>query len=144
MIEKGLVLDVRNGRARIEIEHRGGSCCAGCAFCTVDGTGGTLELDAPPELRTGDTVALKVPIRSALVGALVMLAVPLVLLVGGVLVGATLFSAADGGESVNAPALILGAALMLIWYFGVWLVEKKRGKTPAEPPQIVGITRRRR
>ena len=139
MIEQGLVLDVREGRAKVEMQPRRGSCCGGCSFCTATGEGRTLELDASPGLQPGDRVKVRVPVRSAVIATVVLFAVPLLLLVGGVMAGAYAFPAAEATGQVNLFALLVGTVLALLWYGGVWLVERGRGERPDKVPQIVEV-----
>ena len=137
--EKGRVLDVRGGIARIEILHGGGSCCSSCGFCnSLEGQEKLLELPAPEGLQPGDVVTLRITLRSAAGAASARFAIPLVLLIGGALVGAQFFPVETEGQ-VNLAALALGAGLMVLWYIGVSLHERRRGQIKPAAPTITHI-----
>lgn len=140
MREQARVLDVRDGKAKVEVQHRGGSCCSGCSLCEI-GVGGrrVMELTAPPDVHVGDAVTLEVPTRSVLAGVLVLMVIPLVLLVAGVFAGVSLWSAEGRDGAMDLPAFGLGFLLMAVWYAGIWLVERKRRAKPAEQPRIVQV-----
>lgn len=140
--EQGIVLDVRDGRARVELERKGLGCCGGCAFCTSDGRSRTIEVDAPPELAPGDRVTVAVPVRTAIVGVFLLLVVPMVLLVGGTIAGSQVFPGSGQPGQVNFPALGVGAALMVFWYAGVRWSERKRTQSRLSPPRIVKVVPR--
>jgi len=143
MIEQGLVLDVRNGRAKVEMAAKGGSCCGGCTFCSLEGNSRTLEMDAPDDLRPGDRVRVQVPVRSAVTATLALFVVPLLLLMGGLAAGAHFFPAEGVVGQVNLPALLLGAVLAALWYGGVALVERRRRRRSDATPRIVEVVRAR-
>ena len=137
--ETGLVLDVREGRAKVEVENRGGACCGGCVFCSDDGSGRTIEVDAVADLTPGDRVQVRVPVRSVLVSSLLLLIVPMLLLVGGTILAAALFPVEGPPGRINIPAVAAGFGLMALWYVGVRLVEGRSGPRGMEPPRIVRI-----
>jgi positive regulator of sigma E activity len=135
MREKGRVMAIKNGRARVEITSSRLSCCSGGGLCAEHGGNiASLEVDAPPGVKPGDWVTIDIPRRSSWMNALTLLIAPFLLLLGGVFLGYKLF---PGDDHVNVPAILLGVALMIAWQVCACLITRRA--CVADPPRIVGI-----
>jgi len=139
MREQGVVREVKDGKAYVEIALDKDPACASCSAlrgCCRIGPGTTrIELDAPAGLRAGDRVLLEVPTPSPLRSALLLLLAPLLLFVAGMGFGHWLVTrGALGGDEGSAA---IGIALMGAWYVGTWLHERRAARSPERCPRIV-------
>jgi positive regulator of sigma E activity len=137
MLEKGRVLNIRNGRARVEIIPTSLSACGRCALCSATPAGSViLDVAAVPDAKVGGIVTIEVPDVSPLRAVIVLLLVPLLLLIGGIMAG-YLLGPQKEGAGINLTALLVGATLMAAWYLSVHFVEKRRPPEPQKFPRIV-------
>lgn len=125
----GLVTGVQDGIAQIHFLR--GSACAHCGAClTVGDT--EMEISLPNTLgaKVGDRVAVDLSPKRVVQASLLAYAVPLVLLIAGVLVGSRISDWAG---------LVLGIAACGIGYLILRIVEKKSAKKSSFQPRMTRI-----
>jgi positive regulator of sigma E activity len=141
MREYGVVIDVKNGRALIEVTPAPG-CGKSCSCAAVEGNARLrrVELDVPENARPGSIVTLEVNSAHLLASSAVVFLVPVLVLVGGVLGGAPLLGAL--GVKVNADmGMLLGGAVgFLAGLAGALVLARWGAKRGWLTPHIVEVT----
>jgi len=135
MRQPGVVITVRGDRALVRLTASGG--CEGCGACSsTSGCIHELEAATADPVEPGWRVLVEVSSVGAALSALLVFALPLVGLVGGVVVGSRW-----GGGGTAAPLLVGFGALVVL--FGVAVVVERAVVRPRLPqPRIVEILNR--
>lgn len=139
MQEVGFVRKITDeGKAVVHLNSPDPDCSGGCVGCAAQAAkdGRDIELDTIEGLQSGDYVKVDIPRRSPLWGTFMLFVIPMLLLVGGVMLGYMLWPVAGGAGEVNIRALIIGVGFMVGWYIVVALLEKYV-LTPVPPPSII-------
>lgn len=125
----GLVTGVQDGVAQVHFLR--GSACAHCGACLTVGDS-EMEISLPNTLdaKVGDRVAVDLSPKRVVQASLLAYAVPLVLLIAGVLVGSKISDWAG---------LVLGIAACGIGYLILRIVEKKSAKKRSFQPRMTRI-----
>jgi len=125
----GLVTGVQDGVAQVHFLR--GSACAHCGACLTVGDS-EMEISLPNTLdaKIGDRVAVDLSPKRVVQASLLAYAVPLVLLIAGVLVGSKISDWAG---------LALGIAACGIGYLILRIVEKKSAKKRSFQPRMTRI-----
>lgn len=143
MREKGKVVDVTDGVARVAMDASQHAQCGSCGTCKSSAGGKQMLLDAaaPPGLRAADDVTVEISQPGPARSAALLLLVPLLLFVGGVTLGEWLRGREilPGGSGMSALA---GFALMCLWYVGIGLYDRHLRRSPEHQPRIVSWPRR--
>lgn len=131
MREEGVVLEVHGSEAVVQMEagERSGPCCA-CA--ALGGENRHLQARTSLPVHVGERVVVEVQGASAALRAFLVIALPLLGLAGGVLLGQ---SWRPLGLGKDAASLVLGfAALAAVFALGAFIdrqVARKRSREPA-------------
>lgn len=125
----GLVTAVKNGNAQIHFLR--GSACAHCGACLTVGES-EMEVTLPNTLgaKQGDRVVVDLSPKRVMQASLLAYAVPLLLLIGGVLIGS---------RYADWAGLAFGIAACGIGYLILRIVEKKSAKKHSFQPRMTRI-----
>jgi len=125
----GLVTSVKDGTAQIHFLR--GSACAHCGACLTVGDS-EMEISLPNTLgaKEGDRVMVDLSPKRVVQASLLAYAVPLVLLIAGVLVGSRI---------ADWAGLVLGVAACGLGYLILRIVEKKSAKKKSFQPTMTRI-----
>ena len=125
----GLVTSVTDGTAQIRFLR--GSACAHCGACLTVGDS-EMEISLPNTLgaKEGDRVMVDLSPKRVVQASLLAYAVPLVLLIAGVLVGSRI---------ADWAGLVLGVAACGLGYLILRIVEKKSAKKKSFQPTMTRI-----
>lgn len=140
-MERGVVVQVDGGRVLVEAGPD--SSCDGCSaarscLAAASGGGRRIWMDNTMGAATGDEVAFRIQARAVVGSALVLYAVPAVMLVAGILLGSSLSGRLGTDPELSA---IAGGVASLIMSCGIILMassvlKKRRGFIP----QLVEVT----
>jgi len=140
IIEKGVVLKANNGHAEIALIETG-SCeeCSAKIFCKPSEKKDSkiLEVNDPIGVRAGDEVQIEINGSDILKASALLYGVPLILIVFGVMLGASIF------RSTSIPELlsfIFGLGLTALYISGLFLLKKIKRSKP-NLPQIIFVKR---
>ena len=125
----GLVMSIKDGTAQIRFLR--GSACAHCGACLTVGDS-EMEISLPNTLgaKEGDRVAVDLSPKRVVQASLLAYAVPLLLLIAGVLIGSRI---------ADWAGLALGVAACGIGYLILRIVEKKSAKKKSFQPRMTRI-----
>ena len=125
----GLVTSVKDGTAQIRFLR--GSACAHCGACLTVGDS-EMEISLPNTLgaKEGDRVAVDLSPKRVVQASLIAYAVPLVLLIAGVIIGS---------RFADWMGLALGLVACGISYLILRFVEKKSAKSKSFQPRMTRI-----
>lgn len=125
----GLVTAVKDGTAQIHFLR--GSACAHCGACLTVGES-EMEVTLPNTLgaKQGDRVVVELSPKRVMQASLLAYAVPLLLLIGGVLIGS---------RYADWAGLALGIAACGIGYLILRIVEKKSAKKRSFQPRMTRV-----
>ncbi len=125
----GIVTAITDGTARIRFLR--GSACAHCGACLTVGDS-EMEISLPNTLgaKEGDRVAVDLSPKRVVQASLLAYAVPLLLLIGGVLLGS---------RYADWAGLALGVAACGISYLILRVVEKSSAKNKRFQPCMTRI-----
>ena len=125
----GLVTAITNGTAQIRFLRS--SACAHCGACLTVGDS-EMEISLPNTLgaKEGDRVMVDLSPKRVVQASLLAYAVPLVLLIAGVLVGSRI---------ADWAGLVLGVAACGLGYLILRIVEKKSAKKKSFQPTMTRI-----
>ena len=125
----GLVTSVTDGTAQIRFLR--GSACAHCGACLTVGDS-EMEISLPNTLgaKEGDRVAVDLSPKRVVQASLIAYAVPLVLLIAGVIIGS---------RFADWMGLALGLVACGISYLILRFVEKKSAKSKNFQPRMTRI-----
>lgn len=125
----GLVTSVSDGTAQIRFLR--GSACAHCGACLTVGDS-EMEISLPNTLgaKEGDRVAVDLSPKRVVQASLIAYAVPLVLLIAGVIIGS---------RFADWMGLALGLVACGISYLILRFVEKKSAKSKSFQPRMTRI-----
>ena len=125
----GLVTSVKDGTAQIHFLR--GSACAHCGACLTVGDS-EMEISLPNTLgaKEGDRVMVDLSPKRVVQASLLAYAVPLVLLIAGVLIGS---------RYADWAGLVLGVGACGIGYLILRIVEKKSKKKNSFQPRMTRV-----
>ena len=125
----GLVTAITDGTAQIRFLR--GSACAHCGACLTVGDS-EMEISLPNTLgaKEGDRVAVDLSPKRVVQASLIAYAVPLVLLIAGVIIGS---------RFADWMGLALGLVACGISYLILRFVEKKSAKSKSFQPRMTRI-----
>ncbi len=125
----GLVTAITDGTAQIRFLR--GSACAHCGACLTVGES-EMQISLPNTLgaKEGDRVAVDLSPKRVVQASLLAYAVPLLLLISGVLIGS---------QIADWAGLALGVAACGIGYLILRIVEKKSAKKKSFQPRMTRI-----
>ena len=125
----GLVTAVKDGT--VQIHFLRGSACAHCGACLTVGES-EMEITLPNTLnaKEGDRVAVDLSPKRVVQASLLAYAVPLVLLIGGVLIGSRI---------ADWAGLALGVGACGIGYLVLRIVDRKSAKKHSFQPRLMRI-----
>ena len=125
----GLVTSIKDGTAQIRFLR--GSACAHCGACLTVGDS-EMEISLPNTLgaKEGDRVAVDLSPKRVVQASLIAYAVPLVLLIAGVIIGS---------RFADWMGLALGLVACGISYLILRFVEKKSAKSKSFQPRMTRI-----
>lgn len=140
IIEKGIVLNAADGHAEIALIETG-SCeeCSAKIFCKPSEKKDSkiLEVNDPFGVHKGDEVEIVINGGDVLKASALLYGVPLILIVLGVMLGATIFKSTFMPELLS---FILGLGLIAIYVSGLFLLKKIKVSKP-NLPQITFVKR---
>ncbi len=135
MEETGTVIRVGDRTAQVSIQVRG-TCrsCSARGVCHLSAGKREMEVEAWNHLgaAVGDEVLIRVSGRSTLTAVFLLYLVPLLGFLLGVFLGQKLT-----GQQVWA--VLVGLAVMAAIYAGIWLFDRRIGRSAGRRPEIVKI-----
>jgi len=140
MREKGTVIEIRGGTARVNLVPEDADRCGSCRACDMGGgekQEHIIEVPATEGLAAGDEVFIEVPLPSRYLSIVLFFVLPLMFLgagcVAGYFIGKALF---EGEFAADLFTIILGAVGLALSYIIVRIIDKffLRKRTP---PRIV-------
>ncbi len=134
MIEQGTVVELKDGRAVVEMGAS--SCCSRCGVCSAAGSGKVrFETDAPFGIAVGDEVEVDVPIGRMRAAVTVYL-IPLGALLAGAILGNWLGQTYwSESRFPGLLAILFALAFVVAAFVGIGLYERKSAKL-RRPPTI--------
>ena len=122
--EKGIVLEAGDGKARVKIimSENCEECSAKILCKPSDENSKVLDVIDPFGVRQGDEVTINIEGSDLVKASLKLYGVPLVLLIGGIIAGLSLFS------NKEFYAFLLGAGVMGIYYLLLFILSKSSTK----------------
>lgn len=140
MRERGIVIDIKDGRALVEVTPAAG-CGKNCSCSVVSGKPNLrrVELQAPEGVQPGALVTLEVSSGQVLASSAAVFLVPPVGFLAGALVSKPLFGAIGAGINPDLGMLICGAAGFLLGLFGTLLLTRRGSRLNWLKPRIVEV-----
>lgn len=140
MREYGVVIDVNDGRALIEVTPAEG-CGKSCSCSAVAGNARLrrVELEAPEDARPGSIVTLEVDARHLLATSAVVFLLPLVLLVAGVVGGNPLLGALGVRVDADLGMILSGAVGFLVGLVIGIMISRRGARRGWLMPRIVEV-----
>ena len=141
MREYGVVIDVNNGRALIEVTPAEG-CGKSCSCSAVSGNARLrrVEVEAPETARPGSFVTLEVDSRHMLATSAVVFLLPLVLLVAGVIGGNPLLGALGVRIDDDLGMILSGGVGFLVGLSVGILISRRGARRGWLMPRIIEVT----
>ena len=134
MIEQGTVVEVREGKAVVEMTPSAG--CARCGICACGADGKMrIETDAPPGIAVGDPVEVDLPVGRMRAAVTVYL-IPLVALLAGAMLGNWVGAAYWPKSSFEGVPAIVGAVVFVVAAFAGVALHERRAAGTRMPPTI--------
>jgi sigma-E factor negative regulatory protein RseC len=142
-MERGTVIEIRGGK--ILVETGADSLCGSCSIshsCMIgaDGARRRLWMDYDSGARVGDEVAFEIAEKEIVAGAAVVYLIPVLMLIGGIVLGA--FAGGRFGIGGDMPLVAGGAAGLLLSVLVSWTVSSIMKKKKIAVPRLIDITRR--
>jgi positive regulator of sigma E activity len=140
MRERGVVIDVENGRALIEVTPAAG-CGKNCSCSAVEGRPHLrrVQLEAPAGVRRGAHVTLEVSSGQVLASSALVFLGPLVCLILGLLVSRPLLGALGIRMNADLGMMLVGAVAFLAGLAGALFVSQRRARRGWLVPRIVEV-----
>ncbi len=140
MREKGTVIEIRDGTARVNLVPEDAGRCGSCRACDLEQDKKhehIIKVPATEGLAVGDEVFIEIPLPSRYLSIVLFLVLPLVFLgagcVAGYFIGRALF---ERELAAGLFTILLGAAGLALSYIIVRIIDKFfLRKRP--PPRIV-------
>lgn len=138
LIEKGIVLNVHNGQADVEVFESGNEGCEECGARHVckskDGEKIVTVID-PFGVKPGDKVSFSVQGSTILQASFLLYGVPLIIIIVGIFAGMYLFS---GQSHLELKSFVFAFFLMMIYFLFVYFYGKKE-KNKLNYPVITSV-----
>ncbi|MBZ0198952.1 MAG: SoxR reducing system RseC family protein [Ignavibacteriaceae bacterium] len=136
-VEEGIVADVKDGIATIFVLEAG-SCeeCGAKIFCRPTDDKRKLSAKDPFGVKPGDKVSVAVRGRNVVAASSIIYGVPLILILAGVFLGMSFFSA-----NKELYSSVLGLGLVALYLFIVYTVSKIKKESEALIPEIVFVSK---
>ncbi len=140
MRERGVVIDVQDGRALIEVTPAAG-CGTNCSCSAVEGRPHLrrVELNAPPGVLPGALVTLEVSSGQVLASSALVFLGPLGCLILGLLVSRPLLGALGVRINGDVGMMLVGAVAFLVGLVGALFVSRRRARGGWLVPRIVEV-----
>lgn len=140
MREHGVVIDVQDGRALIEVTPAAG-CGKDCSCSAVEGKPHLrrVEIEAPPGTRPGALVTLEVSSGQVLASSALVFIGPLVFLIIGLLVSRPLLGALGVRINPDLGMMLVGAVALAVGLAGALFVSRRRAGRGWLVPRIVEV-----
>lgn len=124
VVRCGKIIERDGARAVVRLEPMPEtSACKSCGGCAAQRPA-DVEVDAPPEARTGDRVQVRLYLPSAAWSAFMLFLIPAALLVLGIAAWEGLGAVGWAAKNPNG-GLVLGVVLAGAWYVVVALIERR-------------------
>jgi sigma-E factor negative regulatory protein RseC len=142
-MEQGFVVEIRGNK--ILVETGIASLCGSCTMshsCVIgaDGSKRRLWMDNDGSARVGDEVTFDIAERAVVMSALVVYLLPAVMLIAGIVAGAS--AGATLGLEGELPLIAGGVAGLLLSAAAAWVVSNIMKTKKGSEPRLVDITRR--
>lgn len=138
ILEEGVVLSVRNGKATIEISKTAAEACARCGVCISAGdVKRLLEVQTVPGLSAGNKIILRIDTPSTYKGIALLFLLPLLAFLLGCIVGEKVTFILP--ESANLRMGLFGLLSFSISLLGASLYDRHLRTKGFRPPVIVSI-----
>lgn len=132
MVEKGHIVDIKDGIAKIELIRN--NMCGKCHMCEIGSNNRMIiETEADNNDKIGDTVSLEMKETSMLKASLIMYGIPLLFFFAGVLLGyiiSEIFSANNLAQAIEA---VFGILFTAISFLGIKYYTNKIINTDYKP-----------
>lgn len=127
IIEKGVVVETFEGKARIELTSSDNceECSAKIICKPKDENAKLLEVRDPLGVKPGDKVTITIEGGEIFKASLKLYGIPLIILIAGIFFGNFLFSAAS---NIDLYSFLTGAALTVFYYVVLYFLWKSSGK----------------
>ncbi len=138
--EKGIVIGLRGGKARIRLERK--EACSGChGLCLFDENSRSMVAEAENTVgaQVGDRVKIELAGEGAVRSGFILYILPLLLFIAG-------FVVADAvgrriGISSEIAGVLSGIAFVALTYFVIYRWQKRRSHTGRQLMRVVQILR---
>ena len=140
MRERGIVIEVNDGRALVEIEP-GEGCGKGCACSAVEGKEHLrrVEIEAPGDVRPGSMVTLEVSSGQVIASSAVLFLGPPACFVAGAALSKPVLAALGAQMSADAGMMLCGAVAFVVGLVGAILFSRRGAQRDWLKPQIVEV-----
>ena len=140
MRERGIVIEVNDGRALVEIEP-GEGCGKSCSCSAVEGKAHLrrLEIEAPADVRAGSMVTLEVSSGQVIVSSAVLFLGPPVCFVAGAALSKPILAALGVSIAADAGMMLCGAVAFAVGLVGAILFSRRGAQRDWLKPQIVEV-----
>jgi positive regulator of sigma E activity len=141
MRERGIVIEVKDGRALIEVEPAEG-CGKSCSCSAVAGKPGPrrVELEAPRDVRPGAVVTLEVSSGQVVASSAAVFLGPPLLFIVGAAVSKPLLGALGVRINPDMGTMLVGAVGFLVGLVGALLFSRRSAKRRWLTPRIVEVS----
>lgn len=135
--ERGRVVELEHGTARVMLMRDEGKSCVSCACCGgLCSTSGPFNAVAPEGLHVGDEVTIEIPAPAVAALAALVFFVPVLLFIAGV-AGAGLLQNLGAFPGRSGTSVITGFGLAGLWYVALGIYDRRWRRTPGRQPRIV-------
>ena len=117
MIEKGLVISVKDGEALVSFVPT--DKCASCCGCSAGKDSSSMQMSIKTEKKVlpGDTVSVEVNPRALLSSAFMVFLLPLIMFIVGTLIAVAVLDRTNLLVNKNTVGMIAGFTMMIITFF---------------------------
>ena len=139
MIEKGKVIEIRDGKVRIELAQTGR--CRSCNICSSLGEGGKKEMriQAVEGLKEGQKVKIEIGSKAVLKAGFLIFILPLLMFIAGALIAEKVFGFLGFRIGKDAGAFLLGFLFLIFTFAIVHFIDRRERKKRKLEPRIVKI-----
>ena len=136
LVEDGIVTEVKDGLANVTVTES--DFCEECSakiFCHTDSNTRTVTAKDPYGVKPGDSVSISIKGRSVIAASILLYGLPLLILVGGIILGMNLIE--ENSEVISSA---IGFSLLGIYLLLVYLILNSKKIKNNFQPKIIFVS----